>query len=303
MLYPNLREKRAHLSTLALLASGFALLATNALASPASETARLHEWLNEQYEEELRFSPTELTNLGRRDLYDQIDDYSLDATDREIAWYRQSVEELKANFVYDELDAEGQASYDFWEYRLGRLEESREFSLQNYPMSQLSGPHTSLPRTMLNYHDVESLADMEAYNERIRQIGRAIDQTLERVQQAAKKGVRPPRFAQETLITQLKAVTTGQPFSEGDDTALWADAKNKVAALREAGTIDDATATRLLDENKAALLEKLGPAYARAIDWFSSDVNNNLMRPPKRLTCPEARITTPIASAISRPQT
>ena len=46
-------------------------------ASPAeSETARLNAWFDAKYEEALRFSPIQLTFLGRKDLNDKLDDFS-----------------------------------------------------------------------------------------------------------------------------------------------------------------------------------------------------------------------------------
>ena len=40
------------------------------------ETARLNEWFDARYEEQLDFSPLTKTRLGRKDDYDRIDDFS-----------------------------------------------------------------------------------------------------------------------------------------------------------------------------------------------------------------------------------
>jgi len=39
-----------------------------------SETERINAWFEEKNEEQLQFSPIQLTVLGRKELYDQIDD-------------------------------------------------------------------------------------------------------------------------------------------------------------------------------------------------------------------------------------
>ena len=91
-----------HVSTTALRFAGAvifaALFASSSHATEpdgaqpaASETARLHAWLDAAYEQELAFSPQSLTVLGRRDLYDQLDDPSVEALDHRIAWYEKSV--------------------------------------------------------------------------------------------------------------------------------------------------------------------------------------------------------------------
>src|SRR5690606_18859238 len=50
----------------------------------AAESARLTEWLDARYEEQLDFSPMEKTRLGRKDDYDEIDDFSESAVDAEL---------------------------------------------------------------------------------------------------------------------------------------------------------------------------------------------------------------------------
>ena len=49
-----------------------------ATADSAQESARLNEWLDARYEEELGFSPIERTLQGRKDDYDKLDDVSED---------------------------------------------------------------------------------------------------------------------------------------------------------------------------------------------------------------------------------
>src|SRR5690606_22199819 len=52
----------------------------NAAAADAeqiqAESQRLNAWFDAKYEELLQFSPIQLTFLGRKDLYDQIEDMS-----------------------------------------------------------------------------------------------------------------------------------------------------------------------------------------------------------------------------------
>ena len=63
-------------------------------ASPAtSEDARLNAWFERKYEEELRFSPIELTMLGRKELYAQLDDMSREGAAKQLAWREAAVAE------------------------------------------------------------------------------------------------------------------------------------------------------------------------------------------------------------------
>jgi uncharacterized protein (DUF885 family) len=55
---------------------------------------------------------------------------------------------------------------------------------------------------------------------------------------------------------------------------MWADAKAKVAALKEAGKIDDARAAELQAAAEAALVEKFKPSYDALIQWLEADIAN-----------------------------
>jgi hypothetical protein len=75
--------------------------ATAAAAAPTAEqvkaeSARLNAWFEKKYEEQLQFSPIQLTMLGRKELYDQIDDMS-EAGMRRAAGLAGSVGEGNGN--------------------------------------------------------------------------------------------------------------------------------------------------------------------------------------------------------------
>lgn len=65
--------------------------AAAASADQQSETARLNAWFDAQYEEQLQFSPIQLTFLGRKELYYQIDDLSEAGIRKQVAWLQASV--------------------------------------------------------------------------------------------------------------------------------------------------------------------------------------------------------------------
>ena len=69
------------------LVSGMASLAQTP-QSPAApdETARINAWFEKKFEEQLAFSPIQQTFLGRKS--NAIDDMSLAAQDRQLAWLR-----------------------------------------------------------------------------------------------------------------------------------------------------------------------------------------------------------------------
>jgi uncharacterized protein (DUF885 family) len=259
---------------LALLAALplFTLAATVAWGAPADATRDLHDWLDEQYEEELALSPETLTRLGRKARYGELDDYSAEAEARFLDWFRDSVDAMTARFDYDALDAEGRLSWDLWQWRLERVEEALAFSDHDYVFTQVSAPHADLPQLMINYHTVDTRADMDAYVQRLEAIGRALQQLLARAEDAAARGIRPPRFAYDIVLEQAGGVIRGYPFDDsGEPSALWADADGKIEALAQAGVIDGAGAAALRDAAGAALRGPLQAGYRALIDWLEAD--------------------------------
>jgi uncharacterized protein (DUF885 family) len=253
------------------LVSGMASLAQTP-QSPAApdDTARLNAWFEKKYEEQLAFSPIQQTFLGRKS--NAIDDMSLAAQDRQLAWLRDSVAELKKSFDYARLSPEAQTSYDLWIYQLDQAEAALPFRINAYVFEQMTAIHTFLPQLIIAFHQVENGSDMEAYVNRIRESGRAIGQLIEISKRNAVEGVRPPRFAYDFVIDESTKLTTGAPFDNSTtDSALWADLKAKIADLEKKGGLDAAKAKALQDDARAALTGPFRTAYQNLIAWQKED--------------------------------
>ncbi len=96
---------------------------------------------------------------------------------------------------------------------------------------------------------------------RLREIARYLDQSVEEARERQALGVLPPKWVFPYVIADSRNVLTGAPFGRGEDSAMWADFKAKVAKLGA----DPATKARLLDSARAALLDNIRPAYQRVI--------------------------------------
>lgn len=249
---------------------------TTAEVQQLSESQKLNAWFEEKYEQQLQFSPLGMTRLGRKDAYDQIDDMSEQAEERQFAWQTVTVEELKSKFDYNKLDDDTKISYDLWVYQYEQAKSLRPFTRRNYVLTQMMGMQSMLPTLLINYHKVAEVSDMQAYISRLQATGRAIEQLTTRVAINADEGVKVPYFAYEGVIAQSKGVISGQPFDPDSETdaSLFADAKGKINALLEAGTIDQAEADKLTEDAKQALLASVLPAYQQLINWFENDLPN-----------------------------
>lgn len=251
---------------------------TPAAATPtaeqvAAETARLNAWFDEKYEEELMLSPMTLTTLGRRERYDEIDDVSPEAQLEQLEWRRATTAEMQENFDYDLLDAEAKMSWDLYEFILAQAEENWQWRHHGYIFTQ-SGWQTYPAQFMINFHGVSTEEDMLAYISRLDGFATMVNSLVSQAEEAAQMGIRPPAFAYRAAAEQSQNIVTGAPFTEGDDSAIFADAKGKIAALVEAGTITEERGEELIADVEAALTGSFLSAYNNMINWLETDVAN-----------------------------
>jgi len=248
--------------------------ASGSEAKQKSETDRLNAWFDKKFEEGLKFSPITQTFLGRKTDYDKIDDYSVEAADRQLKWLRDSTAEMKRTFDPEKLSPDAKISWDMWLFRLAEAESGVAYRNNQYVLHQFNGTQSFFPTFLINQHRVASEEDMVAFITRLKGSARALDQLLARSQANAKAGTRPPRFAYEGVIEQSEKITTGWPFDDGDPSALWTAATDKIEKLVKDGTITNDRAMALYGEARIALTETLKPSYDRIITWFKADLPN-----------------------------
>jgi uncharacterized protein (DUF885 family) len=258
------------LSALALLSAACSGPKEAAAPDPAAESSRLTAWLDVQFEEELQRSPEYLTSLGRKELYDQLDNRSEAQIEANLQWRRDSVAEMKGDFAYDQLDDAGKDSWDIWTAALDEAELRNTYRRHNYLFAR-SGDHTSLPNFIINFHRVDEPVDMDAWISRVSKIDEALDQLVVRATAAADSGIRQPGFAYDQAIEESRKIISGAPFGPGADSPLYADAKSKIDGLLKAGKIDQAKADELLTRARTAMIDQMKPGYERLLAWLESD--------------------------------
>ena len=145
-------------------------------ADIAAESKRLNEWFDKKYEEQLKFSPIQLTFQGRKDLYDQVDDMSEQAQRDQVAWQKASVEEMETSFDYAKLDDETKFSYDLWKLQYENARDGLPFLQDGYAFDQMNGAQGFWPTFLISFHKVEEESDYTAYVSRLKASARAFDQ-------------------------------------------------------------------------------------------------------------------------------
>ena len=235
---------------------------------------RLTAWFDAKYEEQLRDSPLQLTSLGRKERYGEIDDFSLAEQDRQLEWSRATVEEMERTFDYKTLNAADRLSYDLWKHEYEQAAKSAKWRDSGYVFTQMQGIHVGLPSLLISQHRVDTAQDMLYYISRVSGIGRAIGQLVDIAEPRARAGVRPPYFAYDFVIAEATKLKSGAPFDSGADNALWQDGKAKIAKLVADKKITAAEGDAMRGKLEAALKGGYKAGYDRLVAFMTADKPN-----------------------------
>ena len=99
----------------------------------------INEWFDARYEEELQFSPINLTFLGRKDRNNELGEFSYAAFAKELAWKKQTVEDMQRLYDYESLTRPEQVSYDIWLYQYQQTAASEPFFYNGLTFDQMNG--------------------------------------------------------------------------------------------------------------------------------------------------------------------
>jgi len=244
-------------------------------AKALSESDRLNQWFEERYEEELAFSPIQLTMQGRKDRYDEIDEFTDASMDKFLQWKEKSVQDMHRQFNKEALTDDAKLSWDLWEYQYQGIKADVAMRRNDYIFHQMSGVQSFLPTFMISFHRVESLDDMNAYVARLSGVARAVNQLVELAKAGIAEGVRPPRFAYEIASEQAQSIISGAPFTEGGlESPIWADVREELDGLVKRESISAEQADKILAQARSVLTDEVQPAYQNLIDFIAGDMPN-----------------------------
>ena len=237
------------------------------------ESAKLNAWFEARYQDELARSPMDQTYLGLSTNKDKLDDISAMALDEEAALKKAWLEEMRTKFDIDRLDPQTRLSYRLYEFDIEDQLATHAFSDHDYVFTHMSGPHTSLPAFMINFHKIETMEDANAYIARLSEFDRYLGQAADRAQAQFEDGVVLPRFVYDKLIEASRNVISGFPFDESgrdNPSPLFAGFSKKIETF-EAFDASGKTQKELLEiKFNEAAKTSVKPAYERLINMFET---------------------------------
>lgn len=231
------------------------------------QSQSINDWFAARYQEDLARSPTTQTYFGMKEGLDKLDDVSQTALDEDYAISMQNVAEMKAKFDPDSLDRQGKISYRLFAYNGDEYKATKKFQDHEYVFNHMAGPHSEFPTFMVNFHTVDSVSDARAYISRLNEAKRYLGQYQTRAEAQAAAGILLPKFVYGKLEKSARNVITGAPFTDGDDSPLYADIKAKIDGLKDVSQKDK---DALRAQAKDALLSSVKPAYENLISMFNA---------------------------------
>jgi uncharacterized protein (DUF885 family) len=219
------------------------------VAAAQNEDARFSAFLEGAFEESLALSPEEQTGLGRKTNYDRLDRYTDAAAAEAQAVAEAQLARMKAQFPLERLGPQAQVSYRLFEYNVQQGRKALQWRSHQYPVTNNFSIAGALPVFLVNQHQVNNVAEAEAYIARIREVERVMGEVSGRVTAQTARGVVPPAFVFAPVEADAKRIISGVPFDSGADNTVMADFRKKVAALDAPADVK----ARLIADASAAL--------------------------------------------------
>lgn len=205
-----------------------------------------------------------LEGFGIRGHNAELDDRSQASGDKQFAKLKTDLATLRSYDRESMTDAE-KLNYDMLEWFMAHQAEGEKWRYHDYPVNQLFGVQNMLPRFMVNTHQLKDKTDAEQYISRLQQFDRVFGQVVEDLNIRAAKGVVPPRFVLEKVLSEVKGLTAGAVEQQ----LLYTHFASAIAKI---GGLSEAERAKLTTDVKAAIEQSVVPGYQKLTGYLTDTV-------------------------------
>src|ERR1043165_8302903 len=174
---------------------------------------------------------------------------------------KKDLEDLHA-YPLEKQTASQKLSTHILDWFLTDQVEGEKYQWHNYPVNQLFGVQSEFPSFMANTHRLLAPRDCEYYQQRLIAVGTKFDQLLESLKVRENKGILPPRFVVEKVLTEMNNFVSQSP----SENILATSFKTRAAKIN--GLTDE---QRVIFQKRieTAIADNVYPAYHKLIDYFN----------------------------------
>ncbi|SMF49776.1 DUF885 domain-containing protein [Pseudobacteriovorax antillogorgiicola] len=228
--------------------------------------ASLAEFFETSFQEDLQESPQRMTYLGIKTDYDKLDDISEASSKKEYQRRLARLAALRKYFSLTSLNGQDRLSYQLFEADLENDIEGYQYRHHNYPVNQMFGLQSQLPAFMINMHQIASEDDANAYISRLKQVDEQFTQLITNLKIRETKGIIPPAFVYDKVITDSQNLLKGYPFERtATPSTLFQDFKGKVKKLQ----LSNDQKASLLKAAQSALENDVANGYRSLISYMT----------------------------------
>jgi uncharacterized protein (DUF885 family) len=226
----------------------------------------LNHFYEKVFVQTLLEQPELLTSVGIAEQFGyrahnaHLNDASMDKETRDYAQLRQHLSDLAQYDLASQTPAQ-QLSTRVLTFFLRNQVDGEAFRFHDYPVNQFFGVQSSTPEFFVSQHSVKDKRGAQDYLSRLGEVGRKFDQVLEGLAERQRRGVVPPRFVIEKVLTEMRGFV-GKPAA---DNVLCTHFKSKVEALKDVPAADQQA---LQSQCLTALDSGVLPAYRKMIAFF-----------------------------------
>lgn len=231
-----------------------------------AETQKANKFFERTFNESVDRQPVLQTMYGIKKDYDKWNDLSDEFEQQELEIMKKNLRFLRDSINYDALDDQAKISYQLFEYEAQEEMEKFPFRFHNYPVNQMFGFQSFVGAFLINFHQISTKEDAEAYVVRLENIPPVIDQLIENLKIREEKGVILPKYLFPKVISDSKNLISGKPFENSESiNSLYDDFKTKTSSL---DSISNEEKEQLYKRAENALKTSFKPAYEKLISFL-----------------------------------
>ena len=232
-----------------------------------NEKLQLNEWLNDKFYERVRRYPQYLAGLGIKERMSEWNDPSYEFALKEIEIISNEINEIKVNFDFNKLIDEEQLSYRLFLENSQNSLDQMEWWYHDYALTQMYGAHSGIPTFLINQHPIDNMNDANDYIKRVELSGNYLEKIMENTRESARRGILPPKFVYEHVISTSQNIISGFPFEKSDELNLvYSDFNKKISKL----SLPEEISEKLKKKLQNALHGSFKPSYLLLIDEMQS---------------------------------
>ncbi|MFA5509134.1 MAG: DUF885 domain-containing protein [Vulcanimicrobiota bacterium] len=204
---------------------------TRSTPDVVSNSQKAHLLFEQAFDEQVERRPMQLTRLGSRKFYDRWDDLSPQEVEARFRLNQEWARRLKEELAGRSLDPETELSLKLFLYDAERRAARHRFVDYDYPVNQMFGLHAEVPAFLINNHQINNAWEAEAYITRLERLPVLMEQLSEGMIRREKKGILPPRFVFDYVLSDVANLLQGYPITSSGEHPVYSDFQKKIKAL------------------------------------------------------------------------